>query len=303
MSALVPSHSPNPIPALSDFDGMIRMAQLLAKSSLVPAAYRGKPENVLLATLAGQPFGWDPTMAMRSFHVIEGQPSMKPEIMLALVRRAGHSVTGETSPAGATITGKRRDTGDTMSVTYTLEDARRASLLGKSVWKQYPASMCWARALSQLCRMLFPDVVLGAGYTPEELGAAVDADDVINVEVVAHSPSPADPFVEDVADPTTRDAKPAQFELVKLYTDAGFETAEAKAAARGAWTEAGLALTGPVQIEAVDAVLATVRRDLGVGVTGSGLIQEHLAEKAEAAQAAAAEQAEASEYDLDEVAA
>lgn len=181
-----PARTVTTVPAVAnDFDAMVRMSQMLAKSSLVPSAYRGKPENVLLATLAGQPFGWDPTMAMRSFHVIEGQPSLKPEIMLALVRRAGHSVTGETRADGATITGKRRDTGDSMTVAYTLEDARRANLLGKSVWKQYPQSMCWARALSQLCRMLFPDVVLGAGYTAEELGAEVTHDgDVIEVEVV-----------------------------------------------------------------------------------------------------------------------
>lgn len=182
----LPAKTVTTAPAVSnDFDAMVRMSQMLAKSSLVPAAYRGKPENVLLATLAGQPFGWDPTMAMRSFHVIEGQPSLKPEIMLALVRRAGHSVTGETRADGAVITGKRRDTGDTMTVGYTLEDARRANLLGKSVWKQYPQSMCWARALSQLCRMLFPDVVLGAGYTAEELGAEVTHDgDVIEATVV-----------------------------------------------------------------------------------------------------------------------
>jgi hypothetical protein len=200
----------------SDFDGMIRISKMLAMSSLVPGAYRGKPENVLLATLAGQPFGWDPTMAMRSFHVIEGQPSLKPEIQLALVRRAGHSVTGETSPTGATITGKRRDTGDTMTVTYTIEDARRANLLGKSVWKSFPASMCWARALSQLCRMLFPDVVLGCGYTPEELGAEVSHDDVSTPQVqpvqvlpiVTRAAAPVDVVDAEVVEPEYIDVDP-----------------------------------------------------------------------------------------------
>ena len=32
------------------------------------------------------------------------------------------------------------------------------------------------RAVSQLCRVLFPDVVLGAGYVPEEIGADVSLD-------------------------------------------------------------------------------------------------------------------------------
>ena len=34
------------------------------------------------------------------------------------------------------------------------------------------------RAVSKLCRVLFSDVVLGAGYVPEEMGADVDADGV-----------------------------------------------------------------------------------------------------------------------------
>jgi hypothetical protein len=174
-SPAVPEPQRHPVPTGSDLGAMIQVSEMLARSSLVPAAYRGKPENVLLATLAGQPFGWDPTMAMRSFHIIEGTPSLKPEIMLALVRRAGHSVSGDTSPTGATVTGTRRDTGDTMTVAFTMDDAKRAGLLGKrGPWQNYPQSMCWARALSQLCRMLFPDVVLGAGYTPEELGGVAD---------------------------------------------------------------------------------------------------------------------------------
>jgi hypothetical protein len=199
--------------AASDFQGLMQISQMLAKSSLVPAAYRNKPENVLLAALAGQPFGWDPTMAMRSFHVIEGQPSLKPEIMLALVRRAGHSVSGDTSPTGATITGKRRDSGDQMTVEFTLEDAKRAGLLGRrGPWQSYPQSMCWARALSQLCRMLFPDVVLGAGYTPEELGAAVDVTgDVVDDSQPAAGFSRFDVEAEELV--TASEAKKTLVEL------------------------------------------------------------------------------------------
>lgn len=187
-----------------------RMADRLASSDLVPTAYRGKPANVVLASLAGRPFGWDPTMAMRSFHIIEGTPSMKPEVMLALVRRGGHSVSGEIVGDGAqivaTVRGKRVDTGDAMVFSFSVTDAVNAGLCsidkdtgrprsrssqGKRLpWENHPKSMCWARALSQLCRMLFPDVVLGAGYTPEELGAAIADDDVIDVEgiddVVVH---------------------------------------------------------------------------------------------------------------------
>lgn len=260
MSNLIPSQAQG-----LDFTSMMQVSQMLAKSSLVPSAYRGKPENVLLATLAGQPFGWDPTMSMRSFHIIEGQPSLKPEIMLALVRRAGHSVQGTTATDGATVTGKRRDTGDSMTVSYTLEDARRANLLNKSVWKSYPASMCWARALSQLCRMLFPDVVLGVGYTPEELGASVSHDGEVIEATLA--PTTALPVVTQ-----TIDAVPSGYAIATVkrwamtrYVDAGFEADEAKLYASNAWKSCGLAdVQGPeLSDEQHEAFCTAVEADLG----------------------------------------
>lgn len=164
----------------TDLPTLMKVSEMLAQSDLVPASYRGKPANVLLAAIAGQPFGFDPTMAMRSFNVIQGSPTLKPEIMLALVRKAGHSVTGEATDRGATITGRRADTGDEMTVTFTEEDAKKAGLLGKGAWKTYPSAMMWARALSKLGRMLFPDVLLGCSYTSEELDgpAFVDGDAV-----------------------------------------------------------------------------------------------------------------------------
>ena len=164
-----------------------KMCGVLSKSDLVPRNYRGKPENVFLAYIAGQPFGWDVTMAMRSFHIIEGTPSLKPEIQLALVRQAGHSVSVKTSSVDAVIlVGKRQDTGDVAEVGYTIEDAKRAGLVGKGSWKTYPEDMLFARAVSRLCRRLFQDVLLGCAYVPEELGAQVNPEgEVLAVTPVA----------------------------------------------------------------------------------------------------------------------
>ena len=55
-------------------------------------------------------------------------------------------------------------------------DIIAAGLAGKRNWKQYKNAMLTWRAVSKLCRYLFPDVVLGAGLVPEELGAEVNSD-------------------------------------------------------------------------------------------------------------------------------
>lgn len=167
---------------LSKMETAFKLCGVLSKSDLVPRSYRGKPENVFLAYIAGQPFGWDVTMSMRSFHIIEGTPSLKPEIQLALVRQAGHSVSVKSSSTEAVIlVGQRSDTQDKAEVSYTLEDAKRAGLLGKGNWKTYPEDMLFARCVSRLCRRLFQDVLLGCAYVPEELGAveSPDGDTVI----------------------------------------------------------------------------------------------------------------------------
>lgn len=182
-----------PVPAqnMLTFDEIIRQADVLAASRIIPRSYQKAPADIIAAALAGQGFGWDVMTSLRNYHVIEGTATLRPEAMLGLVRRAGHSVGIATSPNeeghGRTVFahGQRADTGDQHTARFSEEDAKRAGLAGKKNWQQYLDSMLTWRAVSQLCRVLFPDVVLGAGYVPEEMGADVD---------VTGAPNDEDPF-------------------------------------------------------------------------------------------------------------
>lgn len=172
----------------NELDVMVRQADMLAVSSIIPKDYRRQPANILVAAMTGRTFGWDVMTAMRNGHVIEGVWALRPEAMLGLIRRAGHSVTGSMSPTVAKIHGKRCDNGDELGVEFSVGDAVTAGLCqvkdgkpyarsssGKKLpWEQYPQSMCWWRAVAILARGLFSDVTLGMSYTPEELGATVD---------------------------------------------------------------------------------------------------------------------------------
>ncbi len=193
-----------PMSEAQTFDLIMKQAEMLCQSKIVPAAYRKQSADIVAAGLAGRAYGWDTMTAMRNFHVIEGTASIRPEAMLGLVRQAGHSVTIEVTDHQATATGKRADTGDTHVSTFTIKDAEAAGLAKKRNWSQYRSAMLTWRAVSQLCRFLFPDVVLGAGYVPEEIGGTVDGDgEIIEAEIietVAEVEPPADPADPEVLD-------------------------------------------------------------------------------------------------------
>lgn len=154
-------------------------AKALAVSGMLPAQYRGNPANLLYAVEYAEMLGAHPLTAVTGIFVIDGKPSASAGLISALVRRAGHKlrVTGDATKATAQII--RADDPDfTFEVTFTIEDAKQAGLTNKNVWKQYPAAMLKARAVTQVARDACEDALSGLHYTAEELGAEVNEDGV-----------------------------------------------------------------------------------------------------------------------------
>lgn len=144
--------------------------QFIAGTEFVPPGLRGNLPAILACVATGRALGIADMTALRSIHIIDGKATFSAELMVMLARQRGHSIQGSVTEGKATVTGTRKDNGDTMTVEWTLAMAERAGLLGKQNWRKYPEAMLWARAVSQLCRELFPDCFAGATYTLEELG-------------------------------------------------------------------------------------------------------------------------------------
>jgi hypothetical protein len=131
---------------------------------------------------------------------------MSAELMGALVRRAGHRIrmSGDATTATAEIV-RRDDPEFTYRATFTLDDAKAAGLLGKDVWKRYPAAMLLARAVSAVCRAGAGDVLAGVSYVPEELGEAPDwVDEAPVTRLVAIEPEAEKPSAASPAEPPKR---------------------------------------------------------------------------------------------------
>jgi hypothetical protein len=148
-----------------------RLARRISYTPFVPKALQGDPNSVLACILTGEELGLGPMQSLRMVHVIEGRPAASAELMRALVNRAGHRVdVVEARQDRVTLSGVRRDTQARATVMWTIKDAERAGLVKNPAWSKYPRSMLLARATSELCRMLFADVI-GGLYTPEETAA------------------------------------------------------------------------------------------------------------------------------------
>jgi RecT family len=106
-----------------------------------------------------------------SLYFLNGKTGMSAEMMNTLIRSNGHSITKD-SKSNDTICilhGKRSDNGDTWTESFSIEDAKRAGIYNdKTPWGKYPRNMCFNRALSNLARQLFPDVIKGC-YEIDEL--------------------------------------------------------------------------------------------------------------------------------------
>jgi hypothetical protein len=185
----------------------------LASTEFVPQQYRGKLPEIMACIATGRELGLGDMESLRLIDVVDGRPALRAEAMVKLARRRGHSITADYGEGRVTVNGKRVDNGDVMSVTWTLSMAKRAGLDQKTSWRRYPEAMLWARAVSQLCRMLFPDVLGGVSQTPDEVeltpdervqeitDIAVSDDDqpyeVVEPPEVGPAPLGAEPSVEE----------------------------------------------------------------------------------------------------------
>lgn len=158
--------------AQPDYESLWKLSQRISNTPFVPTALRGKNEAVLACVLYGAELGLGPMQSLNSIHVIEGRTAMSPELMRAMVARHGHRIDViENSVTACEVKGIRSDTGSMATVRWTMEDAKLAGLSGKNNWKTYPRAMLLARATSELCRIVFPDVIAGLSYTPEEVSS------------------------------------------------------------------------------------------------------------------------------------
>lgn len=155
-------------------DEAMKFSEMLAKSSMVPRAYQGKAEDILVACQWGREIGLAPMQALQNIAVINGKPSVYGDAAMALVQASPvcediqESVEGEGTANPVAICVAKRKGRAPVVVKFSVEDAKRAGLWGKQgPWQAYPKRMLQMRARGFALRDAFPDVLKGL-ITAEE---------------------------------------------------------------------------------------------------------------------------------------
>jgi hypothetical protein len=167
MSDIVKHQGFAPIQSMADF---FQLAEQFERSGMFGLDRPGQGA-VLLSTCISE--GISPIEFKRTYHIIEGMPTMRADRMLAEFRKKGGKYKIITfSPTKAEGTFSYAENEVTMAVTY--EDAEKAGWPRnkkgevKTNWRQTPDAMLWARLVSKVVRTIAPEVVSGV-YTPEEV--------------------------------------------------------------------------------------------------------------------------------------
>lgn len=155
-----------------NLDEAMQFAKIMADSDLVPKDFKGKPGNILVAIQKGLEIGLSPMGALESIAVINGRASLWGDGMLALVQASPvyewHDESQSTPQKGVCII-KRKGHPEHRSE-FSLEDAKRAGLLGKpGPWTQYTSRMLTLRARAFALRDKFADALKGLPMAEEAM--------------------------------------------------------------------------------------------------------------------------------------
>lgn len=133
-------------------------------------SWKGDENGATAAILKGSEVGLTPVTALGAFDNIQGTPAPKAITLRALVQAHGHELEiVEESDQRAVARYRRKGAADWSVTEFTIEHARAMNLLAKDNWKKQPGAMLVARVTSKAARLVASDVILGIGYSAEEI--------------------------------------------------------------------------------------------------------------------------------------
>jgi hypothetical protein len=154
-------------------DILERIAAVIAKSGM--GGFKTQEQALValfLAIAEGIPFG----RVIHEYHVINGRLTLRSECMLARFQRAGGSIEYVVHNDTEVSVIASHPKGGSLTVTWTIERARKAGLTANPTWQKHPAAMLTARAVAQAVRAVYPACLSGVIVEDEAIEIAAESE-------------------------------------------------------------------------------------------------------------------------------
>lgn len=153
------------------FDTAARAAKALAQSDLVPAAYKGKVSNCLIAINMAHRAKIDPMLVMQGLDIIKGTPSWNSKYLISMFNSdprfdsIGYEFKGEENSDGWACRAYTKHAGETDKVFgmwVSVQMAKDNNWWQRNpLWKNLTALMLQYRAAKYLINTVAPEICLG----------------------------------------------------------------------------------------------------------------------------------------------
>lgn len=178
---------------LEGWDALCKMAQLIATADVLPAAYKAKPANCLIALNMANRMHADPLMIMQNLYSVHGNPSWSSKFLIATFNTCGrytairYEMTGEKNKDswGCRAWAVEKETGEKLvGAEITIDIAKKEGWYDKkdkagnycSKWRTMPELLLQYRAAAFFIRTYAPELSLGL-MTKEEVIDMEQVDD------------------------------------------------------------------------------------------------------------------------------
>ena len=158
------------------FDQLLRAANMLSQTSIIPATYQGKPQDCFVALEMATRMGVSPLVVMQNMYVVKGKPAWAGQACTMFINSCGkftqvkHVYTGEkgTDGRGCYVTATRISDGIQVNgVEVTMAMAKAEGWTSNTKWRTMPELMLAYRASAFFARVHCPEALMGVQLADE----------------------------------------------------------------------------------------------------------------------------------------